>query len=531
MNTDKPAVSLHQTNLKPGEVKFYDHYKPKLPAGNYQVDVKQTIDGDGLDAPKVFERRQKFEVAGPRFRLPEGEIHSVYPPPNVEAHYEGVIPQIVFRKRTLPWERSLDSKDENDDFPIPWMALVVFEEEELPLSSAESQRATRTRAVSRPIKDMIQPGGNYLPPLLKSSLSDEENCYTIEIPKQNFKALLPKAEELSYLAHVREVNTDDKEFLGMHADGWFSVVLANRLPKTPPEVRAGSVEELKGAKFARNIVHLVSLEGFIPYLENKPHANLKNSKYTKVRLASLASWEFYCKPPEESFVKLMENLHCDMLKVEHTNKVKDPYVKTALDGGYIPLQYHTREGEKTMAWYRGPLIPVINQYEPRDKDEDVFFSVEASMIYDDKKGLFDISQAVAWQIGRLLALNDAHFSQSLLDWKKSVNRKIDELLKRKELVVQEAVDTRSLSQTRSFEQLDQEQIHALMHPNFATHLFSDNFLKRLAIAKEYFEDLYTDEDRLDLELSNFPGMLSKDEYQELLERGEDPHEGIWKAVF
>jgi hypothetical protein len=39
------------------------------------------------------------------------------------------------------------------------------------------------------------------------------------------------------------------------------------------------------------------------------------------------------------------------------------------------------------------------------------------MIYDVKTGLFDVSYAVAWQIGRLLALSDTGFAVGLMKWK------------------------------------------------------------------------------------------------------------------
>ena len=532
MISDRIVLSENQTNLKTGEVKFYNNYLPTLPAGDYKVTLTQEVEGDSLDK-KTYTREQAFEVAGPRFRLPEGEIHSVYPPANGQDDYKGVLPQITFRKRTLPWERAVNSKAEDTEgFEVPWMALLLFEEEELMVSRKNRKNSTRTRAVSRKTSELINPSGNtYLSPIgLKSGLGDEAECYTIDISVATFKDIVPKANELAYLTHVREVNTDDKEFLGMHADGWFSVMLSNRLPKTPPveSVEPGSLEEKKGINFARNIVHLVSLEGFIPYLEDKNA--LANSSKGRVRLASLASWEFYCKPPKEAFTKLMENLDEGLLKMNipiNTHQSEQhAYLKNTLDGGYIPLQYNTRNGEKTMAWYRGPLIPVINKYSPKLEDEDVFFSGEASMIYDDKRGLFELSQAVAWQIGRLLALNDAHFANHLLDWKKLVNRKIDELLKRQEIVARTATHL----DEQEADTLELEKIQQLMSEDFANELFSNNLLEQLAIAQEFFQKMEVPT-LLEMELESLPGIIAKKTYQDIIEAGKNPEEGLLEAVF
>ena len=533
MIPEKNRLSENQTTLKPGQIKFHNNYLPKLPSGKYAVEVTQTIKGDGLEQ-KAFRRTQEFEVAGPRFTLPEGDVHSVYPPANAVDNFRGVLPQVVFRKRTLPWERSIDSKVEsaNLKLEIPYIALLVFEPHELKVDKKDAKNITSTKAVARPTAKMKKPGSGFLPPLLEDGVGDEENCYTIDISISDFKAIVPKTEDLIQLAHVREVNTDDKEFLGMHADGWFSVMLSNRLPKTPREVEAGSVEELAGIKHERNIVHLVSLEGFLPYLEKNPHSNLSNNKYKKVRLTSLASWDFYCTPPEASFTKLMETLHVDMLKLENTDAIKSPYLKTAMEGGYFPLQYHIRNGEKTMAWYRGPLLPTINEYSPEVKDEDVFFSVEGSMVYDDKKGLFDLSYATAWQIGRLLALSDTHFSQSLLDWKKLVNRRIDELLKRKELIENQSVDTTSIADEEStFETLELQKIQKLMSHDFVTDLLNDNLLARLDIAEYFYDKLNFDGDHVDLELKTFAGFVEKEDFKKRLEEGKNPQTALIESIF
>jgi hypothetical protein len=87
-------------------------------------------------------------------------------------------------------------------------------------------------------------------------------------------------DDLAYLAHVREVNTGAKETLSFLADGWFSVVLANRFP-LPDKSPVLALE---------NRAYLVSLEGAQDYLPGsaKPAAN------KPVRLAVLSSWSFHC---------------------------------------------------------------------------------------------------------------------------------------------------------------------------------------------------------------------------------------------
>lgn len=524
MVRDFNILAEDQTDLKPGQIKFYDHFLPKIGAGAYQISIEQSMEGDGLDR-KSFQRDQQFIVDAPRFTLQEDEIHSVYPPANIQANYEGVLPQIVFRKRTLPWERKLP--EDQNAFQTPWVALLLFEAEELLVKPKEDTAAARealekktlrTSAISRKVSEVIDPPQDYLKPKLSSLITDEEDCYAIDITIEDFMALLPKYDELPYLAHVREVNTDQKEFLGMHADGWFSVVLANRLPKTPPSISADSMEALRGDNFVRNIAHLVSVEGFADYLKSgiSLPANAK-----KVRLASLASWEFYCKPPEESFIKLMEKVDTGMLKVGNTENIEHEQLKNALDGGYVPLQYHTRIGEKTMAWYRGPLLPVITKNDQLQND--AFFSAESGLVYDSNTGVFDASYAVAWQIGRLLALADPHFSRSILDWKRLANYKIQEFLERKQ--------KKSIQEPEMAALMDADEIRRIMSPEFPMETFYQNFVAQLEMAKTHFNKLISDKDLIDKELAEFPGILDEETYQNLFEEGKDLQEAIMTILF
>lgn len=520
--THDQKIAADQTSLQAGQIRFFDNFLPKLVAGPYSITVSQTIEGDELEPPP-FVRRQEFIVDAPRFVLSEEEVHSVYPPPNIQAHYQGVLPQVVLRKRNLPWEREVYQQDYS--YRAPWIALLLFEADEIILAEHELSAALRTRAVSRFTKELFASEklpATYLPPQIKPiPETDPESCYTIDLDKNTFLQLAPRLDELPYLTHVREVNTEEKEFLGMHADGWFSIVLGNRLPKTPPPIPAGSQEALEGKNFVRNIAHLVSLEGFTGYLAESPEGvyqqNLDNSSYERVRLASLASWEFYCKPPVESFTKIMDRLGTAMLKVKDTASLENEAVEAALSGGYVPLQYHTRIGEQTLAWYRGPLLPVI---QPDDSiEDDTFFSAEAGLIYNQETGIFDASYATAWQIGRLLALSDAHFAESLLSWKRTATRKISEFLERSQLEADH-------SQMPTDDPFDPKKIKALLSPDFPMNTFFKHFLEQVTMAEKYFNKLRHPDAQIDAELKDFPGIITPKTYEELFQLGKELQQAL-----
>jgi hypothetical protein len=100
-------------------------------------------------------------------------------------------------------------------------------------------------------------------------------------------------------------------------------------------------------------------------------------------------------------------------------------VSTALTNGYVPTVYATRYGQKTLAWYRGPLSPVKPDEFTRTSDIPHFEASSDAVIFDPSTGLFDMSYSVAWQTGRLMALASRSFGAALLDWRRKINLIID----------------------------------------------------------------------------------------------------------
>jgi hypothetical protein len=87
---------------------------------------------------------QKFNVIAPQFNLDPKLVNSVYPPPGHTD--EGRVPShIVFNDPHVPWDRINRTdvraslrEDMNLDIPFPpWIALVVFDADELVPSPAD----------------------------------------------------------------------------------------------------------------------------------------------------------------------------------------------------------------------------------------------------------------------------------------------------------------------------------------------------------------------------------------------------------
>ena len=93
---------------------------PPLPAGDYVLEGNQVVAGGPTEG---YEGR--LRVTSPRYRMPPDQILSTFPPANSEGAFEARLPQVVLRRRTLPWERAVDANRS-----VPWLALVLIAEGE-----------------------------------------------------------------------------------------------------------------------------------------------------------------------------------------------------------------------------------------------------------------------------------------------------------------------------------------------------------------------------------------------------------------
>ena len=463
-------------------VTFYDNFIPSLVDGQYKIEISQALTvnteqtkidhgNPAIDTAPQAPRSQSFIVRGPRFSLNPTDIHRVFPPQNGTGLYKDYLPMIVFNKRSIPWERTLNlalsqmSSGFQKPGLYPWLALLVFSEDELlipqptnepPVNPPDGSQANPTRSASFALDDIVNgtfngrkttgPPAGILGPTI--TLDDDEDpcstfCNVIDISSQTFTDLLATVGDLRFLAHVRQVSTASKEPLpDAPHDGWFSTLIANRF-SSPPSTESASPQ--------RNIAHLVSLEGLEPYLNPSPKSSAALSNFEKVRMISLYSWTFTClSEPAENFRELMLNLISDgsergtdlLLRLPPTRTSTPPatktdqYVSSRLQDGYVPLSYNLRTGEQTFAWYRGPLAPVVSAsfLNPTDPENPTDVSapsnVSEAMVYDPATGLFDQSYAVAFQTGRSLALASQTFAVNLLQWRRTAHGIVDRLMER-----------------------------------------------------------------------------------------------------
>lgn len=400
-------------------INLADGFAPPLPAGRYTVTAKQQLKISSEKDPIEFEADKTVHVSAPRFLLNPGDVYSVYPPAGQEGAFHEALPHIVLTRKTLPWERSVKGVEtEKEQIRAPWMALLTLDDDEIANGKIEIN--------SIPLSELYKPPSDtsLVPPEIVSEDGErlgpppaqEDRCVVARMPAELFRNIAPAHDELRFLAHARKVGSDDKDLADAIADNWVAIVVGNRLPKSD----------------ANNHGLLVSLEGLGGVLKRKRSEGTGSDWSGKwVQPVVLHHWTYVCE--QQTFRQLLEALtekggekkdvwlrvspvqdtHGNEATEKDDEKEADSKALAALNLGYTALGHHLRQGGRTVSWYRGPLIPVPFDTGP-NPDHPVYTNADAALQYDPGTGFFNVSYAAAWQLGRLLAMQNLEIATSLL---------------------------------------------------------------------------------------------------------------------
>ncbi|MDQ0348156.1 hypothetical protein [Ancylobacter vacuolatus] len=367
------------------KVELYDAYHPALTSGSHRVLVQQSLtypDPDGSAKAHHYYRDEAFLVRGPRFFLDENDIHARYPSLGAIGDFGRHVPNIVLRKRALPWERQLAL---GGAARAPWMALFLLTEAEFQAQGGEAAVQLVAPEALIAAGRRSADGKVLLPKLDAEPDNDAGNlrASVIDLERDLARALCPSAADLPLLAHVRQVGMGDKPREAMHGAGEFPVVCARRIPAP-------------GA----NLAFLVSLEGWEELVEG----TLPEGP-ARLRLVVLARWRFTHDPGfSHSFAGLARRLGTDTLRTQSPPGTPEALARP-LAAGHTPMPCRRGEGDARLAWYRGPFAPA--PVAPLPVDE--FAHADAALIVSPEDGALTLSYAAAWQLGRLMALASPGF--------------------------------------------------------------------------------------------------------------------------
>ena len=378
-------------DVSAGRITFGDAYTSALLDGDYDIVVGHRIAASGNRAfDDLYATSRRLRVEGPRFTLGPGEVAAQFPPAGSTGEYEGVLPHVVLRRKTLPWERTADPDGGNEG--VPWLALLVFWDDDSPPGRPPPWEPQAGRPEALVPGPGVATYGSLPPPATGGPA-----FATIDVPAQLWHRIAPAYDDLRWLAHGREVSGPGS------APSDQSVVVANRLPR-----RGG-----------RSTVQLVSLEGLgrlLPGSDQEPTSGA-------VRLVSLASWTFASLDPEHTFTRRLQAIDVGPLTAPLPPDMAagaPRLVTEAAALGYVPLTHRTASGDRTVSWYRGPFLPyrddpvldesLVPLAEPVDTPDRL-------LRVDPLTGMLDVSYAAAFQLGQLLVLHDSAVANELTGWK------------------------------------------------------------------------------------------------------------------
>jgi len=435
---------------------LWDTIEPPLPPGAYRLVSSAEARFEDPEGPpsgaraiEHLDTERFFSVDAPRFSLPPAEVAGVVPPRNAHGPFHMSLPHVVLGRRTLPWERTLDRSNPG----TPWMALLLFEEDECKILDQQ------------PLQDVV-------PPDVFARLGRPAGvlCDAVEVDRALLQEVMPSIEEVALLTHVRQVNVDDRELAAGDSDGWFAIVVANRLPAVgkshvvclvsieertdlvpgvPPPASSGEplgpggvidvsvapimlpAERERGeAGPGRREAPSDALGAFTGVERTDTGAALVLDPSVDVvghpglgglggilaqpndRLVLLHRWKFDCDGAG-TFRQIMQELNVGMI-----GTVAEAGRPVVTDTGHIPLALHGRAGVDETVWYRGPLVP--NQL---SRDElGPYHSADQARRVTPETGAEDVSYAAAFEVGRLLAAADQRLGVELMRWRRGAYR-------------------------------------------------------------------------------------------------------------
>lgn len=339
-----------------------DH--PQLEPGDYTVHVTLSdAKGEPLHG-KASPEPMSFRVAAPPQKLAPQDISGQFPARDARGPLAGVIPHVVLRSSALPWMYG-------DEL---WLALVL----------------------------MLESEGVSL-------VEDGEGGRRLHVPDSVSDRVVPTVAQRGKLAHVRyrtePIPPEAPDTLKAPRKTKRGVLLCNR--------------RIAGGQSGR--VCLISMR------------NPTDSGDGAKRYRCLHSWRFHST--SEAVSKFVQ-VFCRRVDPDGDGLDIAPFAlpcPTPAEGaadwelarhrrlaaGYTPLPLEAHDGIGTVAWYRGPLVPV-GTLAPgvTDPGQGMPLHADALVSRDTVTGLADVTYAAAWELGRLLALGDAGFRDEIVRWRR-----------------------------------------------------------------------------------------------------------------
>ena len=365
---------------------FHDNQIPQLSTGTYNLTVSSSLDVDGTGSVSGA-RTMEFKVAGPQLVLPPDDILAIFPANIARGEFYTVLPHVTIRRASMPWERHSSNVAGDES---PWLILLI-------VSQKEMTDHPITRQVLKVGKDARVLDGFGI----KHGEADPEaHVHTATLPAALVATLLPEYKDLKWTGHVRQVMP--------------AATAARPHPEGLPET-AILISPILPTPGMQNHAMLISLE-------NRYKGGVKPTGDLTVPV--LHEWSFFCEGTHphgfsELLLQAMDHNGAPAsLSVPATQglptALADRYAQ-----GYVPVEYHMRRGDLGAAWFRSALSPAkaaaptatLKNHLPAQHSDGL-------LAMDDNFAMLDVSYASAWELGRLLMLEQTDIATELYNWKR-----------------------------------------------------------------------------------------------------------------
>lgn len=263
----------------------------------------------------------------------------------------------------------------------------------------------------------------------ESKLNLPETATKISVVRKGQSWLVQDSVKGDLMLEVVAQSGDNIEIQVMSLKRESSVLVANRF--------AQSADTPTGE--GRNIAMVISLERYIDDASFEQIKTLPDSSL--MRFVVLTSWEFTCREDKVNFEERTQAIDANALKYADEDIAKLADFKAFLESGRVPLEHRLRNNDRSMSWYRGPIVPnpiteenwdnvqltqeEMGRLQATDEQaNETFVSTDADKLlrYFPEDGMLDATYSAAYELGRMLSLQQPEYLNALRQYKKQVTR-------------------------------------------------------------------------------------------------------------
>lgn len=481
---------------------FKEAPKPELRAGHYKLTAEASLKKDNANITdnETLGNGLAFDFYTRRFNLGKEDIAYISPPDNSIAQYaNNTVARLVFNSAIYPYSRRPSLKDSSKQ---PFCFLLTLKESELlnptfalPIQKMSLDKIAGSQGNFNSIQLNVSAADNDTEVLNTKTYSCFLPCYSLlenstlkDNPEQHDK-------ETSCLFLSKKVV---EKFIPQQVSELDLLVFAQQ--KKNNENNSG--DNLQSSSTVTSI--------FSPRVIKQIDENSQPEKY----VCLLLSLEHCYKddgafnPPKDDgyqgFV-VMKQWGFTQLPNGKANLVEELNRSTVSEISYQHEKYphHLRNGKSTESYYTSPLMSLKHEV-VIDKDifdlQRVTSPDELLLVRDENnQQTMDITYASAWELGRLVAVKNRHFSSHLVKYKQAKYQSNENNnVSKSEFVKHKEVVTNSLN---SYQFLEKIPLHYLM-PNGVAPLESPSitlFKMDKVWLKQYLKGMCSIGDALILE--------------------------------